>query len=300
VELVRLTSHRETEGLSFTLSAVGIENQVVASEARGNGSGTEWAILVAEADLARARGVIAEEKGEPAPQIREPERVMEPPGTYWVVGLMVVNVLVWLTMEARGGSESYQTLLRFGAAQGQRLLAGQWWRTVTAVFLHIGAKHLIANMGTLLVFGTLVLRSWGVGRSYFIYLLAGVAGNWLSFALSPGPAVKAGASGAILGLLGLLAGARIRRIRTPGPPSRFKTWHVAAAVLAFYGFVVGVGPADHLAHLGGLLAGAVLAFLVPPPGQLRPQADLAVAISLGGTALALTLLAGLLAHRAAI
>ena len=152
-------------------------------------------------------------------------------------------------------------------------------------------------MVTLVVLGPAVLDGWGVGRFYLIHLACGVAGNWVSYLLSPTPAVKAGASGSILGLLGALAGARIRSIRRERRPSRFKTWHIVAMLVAFYGFVIGVGDVDHLAHLGGLLAGVLLAFLLPQRGQLVSRTDRLVDRTLGALAVALAAASALLAYR---
>jgi membrane associated rhomboid family serine protease len=263
-------------------------------------------VRVPQRQLAWARQVQAEEAEEPAAHAAT--SAVEPaprsrPGLYWVVGLALVNVLVWWAMEAQGGhgggSERYDVLLRFGASHAPSVLHGAVWRTVTAIFLHIGLKHLLGNTISLLVFGPAVLRAWGAARFFFAYLVCGAAGNWLSLAVSPTMAVKAGASGAILGLLGVLAGARIRRLRTPGSHGRerLKTWHVLAMLAAFYGFTIGIGPVDHLAHIGGLAAGLGLAFILPPPGRLPRRRDLVLETVLGGSAALVTIVAALLAWR---
>ena len=299
VELTRLRSRQAADGLRFTLGAAGIAARVDPVIVVNGERRAEWAVMVPEDQLEPAR-LILEEEG--------PERLAEPgaapapgprPALHWVVGLVVINLLVWLAMEGSGGSESRATLLRFGASLAEELRQGQWWRSITAVFIHIGPKHLLANMATLIIFGPPVLRRWGVGRFYLMYLAAGMAGNWVSFALSPSAAVKAGASGAILGLLGVLAGTRIRQIRAPqptDPPSRFKTWHIVAMVIAFYGFVVGVGPADHLAHLGGLLAGILFGLFMPDRVALLPRTDRLVSLACGALATGLALAAGLLQY----
>lgn len=300
VELARFPSRQEADALSFTLHAVGVD--VIISLA--DGEAPLWVLRVPRRQLAWARQVQAEET-EVGPRVEAPP--VEAPrlaGLYWVVGLALVNVLVWWAMEAQtghgGGSERYDVLLRFGASHAPSVLHGAVWRTVTAIFLHIGLRHLLANTVSLLVFAPPVLRASGVGRFFFAYVLCGVAGNWLSLALSPTIAVKAGASGAILGLLGVLAGARIRRLRAPpagARPERLKTWHVLAMLVAFYGFTIGIGPVDHLAHIGGIAMGLALAFLLPPPGRLPRRRDLALELSLGGSAALVTLVSALLAWR---
>lgn len=302
VELARFSSEQEAEGLGFTLESAGIPTRVVSVWEADRGAGWQWCLLVPPSSADRARAILAEEVPAEPPA---PARVAEvvplpvatpaPPRLHWVVGLMVVNLLVWIAMEGSGGSESRATLLRFGASFGPGVLSGRLWLLVTALFLHIGLKHLLANMASLAVLGPAVLKGFGLGRFYAMYLAAGLAGNLVSFALSPGPTVKAGASGAILGLLGILAGDRIREIRRPrATPSRFKTWHIAAMLVAFYGFVVGTGPADHLAHLGGLGAGIVLGLLVPRRGALHPIRERRLDRALSAGSLLLVLGAALL------
>jgi rhomboid protease GluP len=294
VVLARLGKSEAGE-LDFTLRHAGIPSRVEPAFSDNGQRGLWWEVQVPAMQLERARQVQQEERPPGAQLIPLPDRRPKPK-LYWVVGLVVLNLLVWIALEGYGeGSESVATLLRFGASHAPSILGGgQWWRLVTAIFLHIGLKHLLGNMATLAIFGPAALGRWRVGRFYLLYLLTGVAGNLLSLAISPTPAVKAGASGALLGLLGLLAGARIRGIRRPGPPSRFKTWHVVAMIVAFYGFVVGVGPADHLAHLGGLLSGLALGLLVPAAGRQSPARERLWGWACGLTALLAVAGAGLL------
>jgi len=300
VELARIPSRAHAEELQFVLQGGGVPAVVLPAEGPGNGS-RPWCVMVPEGLLARARQILAEEDPpRQATPITPPRRVP----LYWTVMLMVLNVLVWIAMEGRGGSERQAVLLRFGASQATRLRTGQWWRSITATLIHIGGRHLLANMITLLVLGPAVMESWGVGRAYFMYLAAGVAGNWVSFVIWPSSAVKAGASGCILGLLGVLAGTRIRSIRAQsrtgplgtGPllaRSRFKTWHIVAMLVAFYGFVIGVGQVDHLAHIGGLLTGLLLALTLPTPPHTGRDA---LGLALGGAAAITAVGGGLLAY----
>ena len=304
VELIRYPARRPAEELQFVLRGGGVPSSLVRVGA--NGSGPYHAVLVPADRLDEARAILEEEGlGAARPAAAAAAEALTPPpgapGLHWVVGLIVINLLVWIAMEGSGGSERHDLLLRFGASHAPHLREGQWWRTVSAVFIHIGLRHLLANMITLALLGPPVLRAWRVGRFTFMYLAAGLAGNWLSFALSPTIAVKAGASGAILGLLGVLAGTRIRAIRAPESSpgaSRFKVWHIIAMLVAFYGFVIGVGgTVDHLAHIGGLLAGCLLALVLPPPGRPR-RGERALEWALGGVSLLLVTGAGLAAYLA--
>ncbi len=291
-ELTRVAGQRAAEELAFTLRSVDIDARTLPAPQPGGVRGELWIVAVPADRLARAREILAEEG--PAADIIPLPRPRRRPGLYWVVGLVVLQLLVFIAMEGQGGSEQIATLERFGAAQAPLVLGGQWWRLVCAIFLHIGARHLLGNLFTLALFGPAALGRWGAARFYLIYLTAGLAGNLASLALSPTAAFKAGASGAILGLLGALAGARIRDARQPGAASRFKTWHILAMILAYYGFGVGVGPADHLAHLGGLLAGGLLGLLLPGAGALPPRTERALDLGSGLLVAALAGAAGLL------
>ena len=299
-EVLRLSSKAEARGFELTLRSVGLDARALhVWEAEGDAKGWRWVVMVPEQEADRAREILAEERPladviplHPVGEPRESRR----PALYWAVSLAVACLAVWLAQEGNGGSEDHGTLLRFGASHAPSVLSGEVWRTVTAVFLHIGFKHLLSNLVSLLLFGIPVLHSWGPGRLYALFLGTGVAGNWVSLALSPTAAIKAGASGGILGLLGALAGDRIRSIRRPSHrPSRFKTWHVLAMLLAYYGFMVGVGTStDHLAHLGGLAAGLGLGLIVPTLGWLPPKVERKMEWACGLGAVGLAVLSAIL------
>lgn len=297
-EIARFEEKAEARGFEFTLRNVGLQARAFhVWEGQGDTPGWTWVVLVPDLQAARARQILGEERGEEPVAAPAPVKAGKPGAAtrlYWVIGLAVACLLVWLAMEGSGGSETRQTLMRFGASHAPSVLGGQVWRTVTAVMLHIGFKHLLGNMASLLLFGIPVVQRWGAGQFYALFLGTGVAGNWISLALSPTEAIKAGASGGILGLLGALAGARIREIRRPSRsrPSRFKTWHVVAMLVAYYGFMVGVGPVDHLAHLGGLFAGLGVALVLPGLGERDARTERRLTWATGISAVALAAISG--------
>lgn len=180
----------------------------------------------------------------------------------WVLFLLTaVCVGVFLAEERAGGSEVREVLLRFGAARPAHVRAGDWWRLATALFVHIGPRHLLGNMAALLVLGPALAEALGPWRFLFVYLAAGVAGNALSYAVTPPDVVSAGASGAILGVLGALGGQRLRFAAS----ARYRGWQVIAAILAYLAIAVGAEPGvDTMAHLGGLASGLALGLVLPP------------------------------------
>jgi len=203
----------------------------------------------------------------PPPQTRRVSLPLaQPRATY---GLLAVLILVFLAMTAAGGSENIRVLILFGAKVNSLIAEGQVWRLLTSMFLHIGPVHLFFNGYALYVFGIQVERLYGTPRFLAIYLLAGLYGSLFSFAF--GAEVSAGASGAIFGLLGAML-AFFRRHR-----ETFGTWGrqqlLNLLVVAGLNLVLGVTVPgiDILAHLGGLVSGAVLGWLLAP--QYQPHVD---------------------------
>lgn len=218
-------------------------------------------------------------------------------GAYWIIGLILANVLVFWAMEALGGSESHAVLLRFGAIKSALLASGEWWRAISAIFLHIGARHLLGNMALLSVLGFLGLRMWGPGRLLAVYVFAGLFGNLAGFLFGSALALKAGASGAILGLLGALAG---DRLRSRGVAHRFKAWHLLGMLVAFYGMVVGIRPqTDHIAHVGGIIGGALVALALPAAGRLSPRGERRLQFALAAASLCVVAVGALMVLRRA-
>jgi rhomboid protease GluP len=249
-------------------------------------------VVVAAADRTRAARIVAEEyprgidTAPPAParagadgdalQQRWFGR-----GSWVVVALAVASAAIFVGEEFAGGSDSRAVLLRFGATRPAHVRAGEWWRLVTALFVHVGARHLLANVATLLVLGPALAAALGAGRFALVYVVAGAAGNALSYRYMPPDVVSAGASGAILGVLGALGGQRLRFAAS----ARYRGWQVIAAVLAYLAIAVGAAPeVDTFAHLGGLAAGLALGLVVPPPARAPTAAERRLSIACGAAA----------------
>jgi rhomboid protease GluP len=162
----------------------------------------------------------------------------------------------------QGGWESLlnptgELLFNMGALYSPAVIAGEWWRLVTCLFLHVGIIHLGFNAMALLNISTLLEEEIGSARYFCVYLLSGIGGSIASAFLRPYPVVSAGASGALFGLIGFSI-VYFHRLRS----ARGREVREFMARWAIYGFVFGlfIG-ADNLAHLGGLLAGMALGAL---------------------------------------
>lgn len=188
-----------------------------------------------------------------------------------------VNVGVFVLMCLAGGfavtSVNPEVLRGFGAKQNN-LIAEQheYWRLITAIFIHIGIIHLLLNNYALWIIGQEIERIYGSARFVVLYLVTGVIGSVGSFVFNP-QATSAGASGAIFGLFGVMATFAFKyRREIPQTLSREIRRRVlpVIAINLVFGFSVRI--VDNAAHVGGLLAGIALALGVP---YMRPTERIA-------------------------
>lgn len=184
--------------------------------------------------------------------------------------LLTMNLAVFLVQLVLTGGKSLlhlpeREMLAFGANYSLATVGEHRWETlVTACFLHDGVMHLGFNMLALWQAGPLVEKFVGSARMAPMYLLSGVFGSALSVGvtwLERSAQVSVGASGAISGVLGaaLVVGWRLQGWRGP----------LTQAMAKWLGFVIGFGvlsrltggSIDNAAHIGGALAGGVIAAL---------------------------------------
>ncbi|WP_439794965.1 rhomboid family intramembrane serine protease [Secundilactobacillus kimchicus] len=122
-------------------------------------------------------------------------------GPYVTISLIALMVIVYLLMTAAGGAGNPQVLMAFGAKINVLIDAGQWWRLVTPMFLHLSFEHILLNMVTLYFLGLQIEALFGHWRFLILFVVSGIGGNLASFAFDPN-ALSAGASTAIFGLFG--------------------------------------------------------------------------------------------------
>ena len=220
----------------------------------------------------------------PPPQQRQRPRWAYAPATYVLVG---INCLVFLGMLFSGISivePTPEQLLKWGADYGPFVLVlGQWWRLLTATFVHVGIIHLATNMWCLWNLGLLGEPLLGPFGMFAAYLLTGIAGNLLSTAVHPGVSggaggiVGAGASGAVFGLAGALI-VLLKSPLLPLPKVEVQRLRKSVIWFAVLNFVIGAGTwvartsiqIDNMAHLGGFLSGLAIAVpMVPRIGARR-------------------------------
>ena len=210
-------------------------------------------------------------EGPPPPPVqrqRLPIPLSKPFFSFVLIGAIV---LIWILMELAGGSQDPRVLVKFGANFGPLILDGEIWRLFTSMFLHIGLAHLFFNSYALFIFGPEMERLYGPDRFIIIYVLAGLFGSLASFG-SRGPEVfSAGASGAIFGVIGMNLVYFILHRKTFGRFGRQRMMNtlLIIGINLVFGFTIpGI---DNLAHIGGLIAGAVIGYGLAPRYQLVDQ-----------------------------
>jgi len=215
------------------------------------------------------------------------------PATYLLVG---INCAVFVAMLAHGvsaGTPTVPQLMHWGANNaGSVLINGEWWRIVTAMFVHVGILHLATNMWCLWNLGLLAEPLLGSAGVLAVYILTGAAGNllstdvnWLWPLRDTGGGVffpaGAGASGAVFGIAGALI-VLLKSNRLPVPPMELKRLRKSVIYFAALNLVLGLSISfgthvtgsglniDNMAHLGGFSCGLLFAApLVPRPGSPR-------------------------------
>lgn len=191
-------------------------------------------------------------------------------GRFCTTILLVINFGLYAatTLYAMQGAEGQlitdidpRTLLVFGAKYPPAIFAGQWWRLITAGFLHGGLVHILMNSWVLWDLGATVEVFYGAKRYVVIYFLATVFGflasTWWSNALS------IGASAGLFGFIGAMIALGLKSQSTMGAAMKahYTQW-------AIWGLAMGFLPmfrADNAAHLGGLAAGFVAAYVLGTP-----------------------------------
>ncbi len=185
------------------------------------------------------------------------------------VVLLLANFGIYAAFALSGGgfmNADSQLLIRWGSNFGPYTTDGEWWRLLSAAFLHGGIVHLLVNMFTLFDVGSLCERLYGSRRYLVLYLLSGLLGSAASVWWNPS-VNSVGASGALFGVLGATFVFMLDK-RNGVPVSEMKAHATSMGVFIVYGVVNGLVATgiDNAAHLGGLAAGLLLGFTLTRQG----------------------------------
>jgi rhomboid protease GluP len=154
-----------------------------------------------------------------------------------------------------------RTLLAFGAKFGPFIAAGQWWRLVTAGFLHGGLLHILMNSWVLFDLGAEVEQTYGASRMWVIYFLSSVCGFYASDLWNP-MAPSIGASAGLAGLIGAMIALGLTHSGPVATAIRGHYIRWAVYLMIWSLFFPGI---DMAAHVGGMAAGFGAAYLAGLP-----------------------------------
>ena len=180
--------------------------------------------------------------------------------TYILVG---INVLVYLAELMSGASMDTEKLLNMGATYTPYIMEGQWWRLLTAMFLHRGFMHIAGNMFALFVIGPYIEAYFRKWKFTVIYFVSGLFGNLIFLIIENMNVIRTqdyvvgvGASGAVFGL----AGAMVIFSMDPLTKRAFPITRVIIALILMVAPGIGDPSINLIAHVSGLIAGFLTAY----------------------------------------
>ena len=192
-----------------------------------------------------------------------------------VVAIFIgLNAAMFAAQMAFGGSTNWITLHRLGALEPYSVLTnGQYWRLVTALFLHYGVAHLLVNLFALHFFGPTLESAIGSLRFAICYLISGIGScaeiiimsrlQWLEIEQ------LVGASAAVMGIVGAWAGSLIRDRHLPHNRKTLRSIVLIVAIQTIFDILT--PRVSMAAHLSGLATGFVVGLLITP--RRRPSPD---------------------------
>lgn len=257
VVVLKTQDQRQSIEAGLVLTALEIEHELTRLHGR-------WLISVPAELAPQASAELAEyaEESRAAPVGARPITEL---GNGWNGVFVYVGVLALVAVLTRGSAFDYDWL-GLGRIDSTRILAGEWWRTLTALTLHVDLSHLAGNIVFGAFFGLYVGRYLGSGIGWAGIVAGGALGNALNVLIQPGRHLAIGASTAVFAALGLLVAYTWRQGFWKNTPWRTRIAPVTAGIglLAFTGTGSGVEGenVDVLAHLTGFVAGFGLGTLM--------------------------------------
>lgn len=177
---------------------------------------------------------------------------------FCTLAIVAVNVLILVLMYQQGfATEPFLVAARFGAIIPGRIWgAGEYYRLLTAMFIHFGWMHLVFNVAGMLIFGTRIERYYGKGNFLAIYFISGLVASVASLLLTQG--FSAGASGAVYGLVGAaFVYTKYKNRKMDIISSREILFYIVIGLVMSF-----VMPnIDYFGHIGGLVAGLFTGFV---------------------------------------
>ena len=243
-------SHHQAMDWSLVLVSQGIESVI-----DHNAEGGTWGIIVRDHDWARAVDAIRQYHDENSGQTWRSDLPWTGLIFDWRCVPWLLIPVVLYAFETVGSV----ALRSVGMMNGLAVKGGEWWRLLTAVTLHADLGHLAANLVTGFLLLGLTMGAFGPGLGLTTSLLAGVIGNLAGLAVYPDRYHGLGASGMIMGCLGVLSAQSVALLRHGLSHRQLAGRGVLAGCLLLV--LLGFSPeenTDIVAHVAGFLAGGVL------------------------------------------
>ncbi|HEX4342705.1 MAG TPA: rhomboid family intramembrane serine protease [Verrucomicrobiae bacterium] len=237
-------SRRQAMDWGLALASQGIQPTIDRSDEMG------WGLIVEEPEHAPALAVIELYRAENLHwpwrrKVFHREVLFDWSSIAWV---FLICIFYWLTTRI-------PSLADAGVMDGTAVSRGEWWRLFTAIFLHADLAHLASNAGIGLILIGLTMGAYGTGVGLLAALLAGAGGNLITW-LIDSTHLSLGASGMVMGALGLLAAQSVVMWRNRRALKFVLSGIVAGAMLLV---LLGTSPnSDVIAHFGGFGCGVLL------------------------------------------
>lgn len=161
-------------------------------------------------------------------------------------------------------SDSYSRYINFSTFENTYLINNEWWRLFAPVFIHFSLIHLVFNCLWVYVLGQQIEKIDGKILFITLIIFSGICGNYAQF-ISTGPSLFGGLSGCVYGMFGYTMITEFQKSRIIyGLPPAIYIFMIAWLVLGFIGVLslFGLGNIANFAHLGGLIAGVIMAMVV--------------------------------------
>ena len=222
-----------------------------------------WMVFLIIPAVIKKHKIKAELKADPNHQVVRPRD-----SSIMLKILIALNAIAYLASEVLGGSTNPEVLIFLGALIPElAYIYGEWWRLLTATFLHFGLLHLFMNCFALYILGPFVERVLGKVRFLVVYLISGLASMGLIVGLNyygmHESSLVVGASGSVMGIIGATAGIYfISWLRTRALSSTQQLKNIGIILLLQAAFDLSTPQVSFTAHFGGVVMGFLSTCLV--------------------------------------
>ena len=161
-------------------------------------------------------------------------------------------------------SDSYSRYITFSTFENTYIINNEWWRLFAPIFIHFSLIHLVFNCLWVYVLGQQIEKIDGKTLFITLIIFSGICGNYAQF-ISTGPSLFGGLSGCVYGMFGYTMITEFQKSRIIyGLPPAIYIFMISWLVLGFIGVLslFGLGNIANFAHLGGLIAGVIMAMVV--------------------------------------